>query len=820
MFKWLHKTNKQTAPKSSALDRSPSLGTSARAGAVALPEIINIALQHHQAGRLSEAEAAYREILAVDPENIDALHFSGVIAYQRGENEQAAEWISRALARNASNAPAHNNLGNVLVRQGKLEEAIACYQKALAFQPDYVDAHINLGAAFRARGELDEAVACYQRALSLAPDIPTIHSNLGNLLSDRGKPEEAIACYRKALALQPDFAEAHSNLASILRDQGRPEEAIACYRKALALKPDFAEAHSNLGNVLRDEGRLDEAVDCYRKALALKPDFPEAHFTLGSALEDRGLRDEAIACYRRALALKPDFPEGHSGLGNALRNEGRLDEAIACHRKALALKPDFPEAHFHLGEALREQDRFNEALGHYQKALSLRPDFPEARWFLAMSQIPAVYEADADPGHYRSAFSRELGELERWFNGTRLVKRLNAVGVHQPFYLAYQEENNRSLLQRHGNLCARLMSEWFDRQTFAASPARRDFDGVIRIGIVSHHFRNHSVWNAIIKGWFEQLDRQRFSLHAFYLGLDQDRETLFAQSHASHFEQGGRGLRQWVEAILGQQLDVLIYPGIGMDPITVKLASLRLAPVQVAAWGHPETTGAQGNYTEELVTLPHLGCFYKSPQVVAVDPDLGSLGIGTVSPLLLCPGVPFKYAPQHDGVLTEIARRLGRCRFIFFTHQTRNLSEKLRRRLEIVFARSRLDLGDFVTFIPWQNWPEFYGLLQRADVFLDTIGFSGFNTAMQAVECGLPIVTREGRFLRGRLASGILKRMGLQELVAGSEEDYISLAVRLCQSPEYHSHTRTRIGTNREVLFEDSEPVRALERFLESAIVE
>src|SRR6266571_117563 len=670
MFKWLHKTNKQTAPKSSALDRSPSLGTSARAGAVALPEINNIALQHHQAGRLSEAEAAYREILAVDLENIDALHFSGVIAYQRGENEQAAEWISRALARNASNAPAHNNLGNVLVRQGKLEEAIACYQKALAFQPDYVDAHINLGAAFRARGELDEAVACYQRALSLAPDIPTIHSNLGNLLSDRGKPEEAIACYRKALALQPDFAEAYSNLANILRDQGRPEEAIACYRKALALKPDFAEAHSNLGNVLRDEGRLDEAVDCYRKALALKPDFPEAHFNLGSALEDRGLRDEAIACYRRALALKPDFPE--------------------------------------------------------------------ARWFLAMSQIPAVYEADADPGHYRSAFSRELGELERWFNATRLVKRLNAVGVHQPFYLAFQEENNRSLLQRHGNLCARLMSEWFDRQTFAASPARRDFDGVIRIGIVSHHFRNHSVWNAIIKGWFEQLDRQRFSVHAFYLGVDQDRETLFAQSHASHFEQGGRGLRQWVEAILGQQLDVLIYPGIGMDPITVKLASLRLAPVQVAAWGHPETTGlptidyylsaedleppgAQGNYTEELVALPHLGCFYKSPQVVAADPDLGKLGIDPESPLLLCPGVPFKYAPQHDGVLTEIARRLGRCRFIFFTHQTRNLSEKLRRRLEIVFARSRLDLGDFVTFIPWQNWPEFYGLLQRADVFLDTL---------------------------------------------------------------------------------------------------
>ncbi|MGC2518998.1 MAG: tetratricopeptide repeat protein, partial [Burkholderiales bacterium] len=95
-------------------------------------------MQHHQAGRLSEAEAAYREALAIDPENIDALHFLGVIAFQRAEHERAAELISRALSRNASNAPAHNNLGNVFLAQGKLDEAIACYRKAVELAPDYV----------------------------------------------------------------------------------------------------------------------------------------------------------------------------------------------------------------------------------------------------------------------------------------------------------------------------------------------------------------------------------------------------------------------------------------------------------------------------------------------------------------------------------------------------------------------------------------------------------------------------------------------------------------------------------------------------------
>jgi predicted O-linked N-acetylglucosamine transferase (SPINDLY family) len=197
-----------------------------------------------------------------------------------------------------------------------------------------------------------------------------------------------------------------------------------------------------------------------------------------------------------------------------------------------------------------------------------------------------------------------------------------------------------------------------------------------------------------------------------------------------------------------------------------------------------------------------------------VDPDLARLGIDPKVPLLLCPGTPFKYAPQHDWVLVEIAHRLGRCRFIFFTYKVRNMSDKLRRRLEVAFARGGLDFNDFVTFIPWQSQPAFYGWLKRADVFLDTIGFSGFNTAMQAAECAAPIVTKEGRFMRGRLASGILKRLGLPELVAQSEEDYITLAVKLAEDADYRRYVRDRIEKSRAILFEDVEPIRALEDFL------
>ena len=596
-------------------------------------------------------------------------------------------------------------------------------------------------------------------------------------------------------------------------------------------KETAAQEQLRLGNSLRDQGRFDEAAARYRGALEFDPNLPAAHVSLGNLLNDQGRPSEAIACFRRAIAIKPDYADAHANLGNAFQYLSEMDEAIACYRKALALDPTYFEAQHNLGNALDSECRTEEALDSFRKALALNPEFVEARWALTFSQIPAVYASAGEPALRRAAFSRDLDELDRWFDAERTKEGARVVGIQQPFLLAYQEENNRDLLGRYGKLCARLMQSWAAREAIPA-PSTREFDGVLRVGVATQYFWSHSIWTAIVRGWFERLDRGRFALYAFHLGEGDDEQTAFARTRAAHFEQGARGLRLWVEAIQRQQLDVLVYPNIGNDPVALKLACLRLAPVQVTTWGHPETTGlptldyylsavdmeppgAKENYTEKLVELPHLGCFYSRLAVQAFAPDLKSLGLDAAGPLLLCPGTEFKYAPSHDRIFPEIARRLGRCRFLFFTDPTRRaLSQKLQQRLRAAFAGAGLNGDDFVVFLPWLPRPVFFGLLQRADVFLDTIGFSGFNNAMQAVEAGLPIVTREGRFLRGRLASGILKRMQLSELVAASEEEYVAIAARLVQDAEYRGRIRARIAAQRHVLFEDPAPIRALEDFL------
>jgi predicted O-linked N-acetylglucosamine transferase (SPINDLY family) len=317
-----------------------------------------------------------------------------------------------------------------------------------------------------------------------------------------------------------------------------------------------------------------------------------------------------------------------------------------------------------------------------------------------------------------------------------------------------------------------------------------------------------------------------------------DKETSYAQSVSTSFEEGARSLAKWVEAILNRQLDVLIYPDIGMEPMTVKLASLRLAPVQMASWGHPETTGlptmdyylsaqdlepsgAQDNYTEQLICLPHLGCCYLPALVDSVPPDFSRLSIDATVPVLLCPGTPFKYAPEHDGIFVDIALALGQCQFIFFIPESgvlSYLSDKLRQRLESAFAEAGLKMSDYCFFIHWQNKAAFYGLMKQADVFLDTIGFSGFNTAMQAIECALPVVTREGLFMRGRLASGILRRMGLIELIVNTKREYVNLVVKLVRDKAYRQDIARRIVTLRPALYGDVEPVRALQDFLLSIV--
>jgi len=245
-----------------------------------MEKLFQSAIQHHKAGRLSQAKNMYQELLTLVPGNANVSHLLGVVEHQLGNNEIAAQLISRAIQSNPNELSYYNNLSVVLQEQGLIKEAVENCRKALFIDPDNFETLVNLGNYLKELGRLDEAGRFYNKAISLNPDNAEAHNNLGSALTDLGYLDQAVTSFRKALAIKPGYAEAHRNLGNVFLEQGFLSEAINCYQKALALKPDLASAHNNLGNALKDRGCLSEAIACYRKALAIKPDYPLAHSNL------------------------------------------------------------------------------------------------------------------------------------------------------------------------------------------------------------------------------------------------------------------------------------------------------------------------------------------------------------------------------------------------------------------------------------------------------------------------------------------------------------------------------------------------------------
>jgi predicted O-linked N-acetylglucosamine transferase (SPINDLY family) len=227
-----------------------------------------------------------------------------------------------------------------------------------------------------------------------------------------------------------------------------------------------------------------------------------------------------------------------------------------------------------------------------------------------------------------------------------------------------------------------------------------------------------------------------------------------------------------------------------------------------------EPDNAQQFYSETLIPLPGIGAYYEPLRLDTGDVDLAALGIARDAPVLVSAGMPSKYAAEYDDVLLDIARALSRCQIVLFESGSRAVSARLLARLHSRFRAGGMDPERYLVMVPWQAPARFFALMQRADVYLDTLGFSGFNTVMQAVECALPVVGYEGRFMRGRFASGILRAMGLPELVARDTAEYVRLAIRLATDQEYRAAMRARIAENRHALYRDQRVIDALTELL------
>jgi tetratricopeptide (TPR) repeat protein len=486
-----------------------------------LQDMLADALRHHQAGRLSEAEAIYGQILAADPHHADALHLLGMIEYQGRRYEDAARLIEQAIAIRPDQAHYHSNLGTVLHSQGKLDEAAECYERALALQPNLSEIHINLGNILLAQRKLNEAVASYERALALKPECAEGHYNLGNARQAQGRLDEAVACQERAIALKPDYVDAHNNAGLVLVSLGRMAEAVVHYERALELNPGHGNAHNNLGIALVALGRTADAIVHYERALELNPADAKAHSNLGIALAAQGRAAEAIAHYEEALALNPEFADAHNNLGITLKDQDRTDEAMVHYERALAIDPNHAEALNNVGNVFKERGRFEEAMAHYERAIAIQPSYAEAHY--NRSEIQRFHRGDSDMAALEALVDRaDLPPNKALYAHFALAKAFDDTG---DYVRAFDH-------MREGNALKR---------------AQIDYDEPAVLALFERISATFD--RSLIESFREAGDPS--SIPVFVLGMPRSGSTLIEQILASHPQIHGAGELMHLERTVG-----------------------------------------------------------------------------------------------------------------------------------------------------------------------------------------------------------------------------------------------------------------------------
>jgi tetratricopeptide (TPR) repeat protein len=284
------------------------------------------AVEHYQKGNLHEAENICREILLIQPKNIDVLRFLAMLFYQSQKYNLSTKYIQKVLELVPNDFFAFFLLGNIFHEQGNLAEAITSFQQATLFNSSFADAYYNLGIVLEKKDELEKAITSYKRALDLNPDLADVYNNLGNALYKKSHLDEAIPYLIKSLELNPEYILAFNNLGMIYKSKKEFDKAISSFHKVIELNPSSADAYYNLAVVLKEQNQSDEAFALLHKAIELNPSFADAYNNLALISEENGQIEESLAYYRKALSIKPDDAEIHWNISLTFLSSGNFEQ--------------------------------------------------------------------------------------------------------------------------------------------------------------------------------------------------------------------------------------------------------------------------------------------------------------------------------------------------------------------------------------------------------------------------------------------------------------------------------------------------------------
>lgn len=640
----------------------------------------------------------------------------------------------------------------------------------------------------------------------------------------------ALADLERARLLKPRDARLANETGLLLSDLGEGERALAAFRAAVSADPKHFRALGNLGNALKERGDLPGAIEAFRSSIAVKHDYVLGWTNLGVTLRMAGQREEARRAIEQALALDPRHKIALLALGALRRAEQALDAAVDAFAAAVRLDPADTSAWLQLAGTLAERNDIDAARQAYGEALARDPAMLRALFGRELT-LPLVYPTAALQGLMRARFDEGLRVVEAEalpraaaLPPSRALEELRWVN----WLLPYQGEDEREHMARYASVVGGVLEarapQWRAPLARAERGGRR-----LRVGFISGFFRDGTV-GRYFQHWITDLDRTRFEVVVYHVsaGFDALAQRLAGRADLL------RHCPTWPLARIAEQVrsdapDAIVYPEVGLDPTAFALAALRLAPLQCAAWGHPVTTGhatidayfssaamepedAQAHYVERLVLLPGIGTRYARPAATD-DGTRAQYGLPEGVTLFLCPQTQYKIHPDNDALYASVLAANPQARLALFEGQHPRMTATYRARFEAALRARDVDPARLV-FLPIVGHADYMRINALCDVMLDTLHWSGGNTSLDAIAAALPIVTLPGRFMRGRQSYGMLKLMGLGELVARDADDYVRIATRLAAEPAWRDAVSARIRERQGRVFDDARGIEVFAKFL------
>lgn len=691
-----------------------------------------------------------------------------------------------------------NEIGQIkeLGYAGRISEAQALCEKLLTQFPKHPELLFYAGSLSLTTKKYEQAIHFFQNAIKADPKQIHSYLQLGLTYNEMAKPEEAIKSFEQALKLNDKQPEIHYNLAMALSQQKKYVRAEAHARKAIKLHSSHPLFHNALGNILFFQNKISEAVTQFQTAISIYPNYAESYFNLATLYRVKTKNHSlALELYQKAATIKPDYIAAHTQAALLANRLKRYNEALFHQQKKYELEQDSYVYYRDSISILQAQHKFEQVIDLCQQGLNIYPDRP--------ALIDSICNA-----------CREMCDwtlLEGWQKKLFQVKDAsfanNIPFVSYGYYYWDIPSNEKLIIARK---ISELEPARFKDKAFAPrSPEKNNPHKKIRVGYVTGDIRNHPTAH-LIKNVFKYHDRKHFEVFLYSVGPDDDspyREHIKKQ--VDHFvDLYEESEEEIANSIYKDQCDILIDINGYTEYSKTAIFSMRLAPIQINWLGFAGTLGAdyidyivvdkltiptdhQQFYSEKPIYLPYTYFPVDNEQQTTAEYTRKEMNLPEDAFVFCCFNRHTKInleVFQHwmsilkkipNSVLWLFASNAQARKNIHATAQKYGISPD-----RIIFAES----------LPKEKH---LGRIPLADLFLDTFHYTAHTTAIDALWCGVPLVTYLGRDMASRATGGALNAAGVPELITYSQEEYVEKIIYFATHPDELKKIREKIAANR-----------------------